>query len=356
MEKTIKIGVWGCGRIAQHYHQKVFPGNEKVGAQVVAYHDIIVERAEKLAQGSEAKVYTDSESFLSDSNIDLVVVLTPSGLHFEHTKAALLAGRHVWVEKPPSLIPAQVEELERLSKELNLMCCVAFQNRLNPSIQVLRQALKQGRFGKIVTASIRLRWCRFQPYYEDGWHGTWAMDGGVINQQAIHHVDALNWLCGPIDRVCASQANRLNQLEAEDTMTAVLQFHNCALGTIEVTTAARPKDFEASISIVGEGGMVMIGGIGLNEIVTWNFVEPQEGDASVPEDYSQEVENGYGWSHIPLLQQIVERLQNNNTVPPISLQETVETVQLIHALYSSVEQDGWVDLQSCPESERLGKR
>ena len=110
-----------------------------------------------------------------------------------------------------------------------------------------------------------MRWCRLQDYYEDGWHGTWKYDGGVINQQAIHHVDALNWLLGPVDSLTATITNRLNNLEAEDTLVSIMKFENGALGTIEATTAARPEDFEASLSVVGENGMVLVGGIALNK-------------------------------------------------------------------------------------------
>ena len=173
------------------------------------------------------------------------------------------------------------------------MLGVAFQNRLNPAILKLSEAVNNNRFGKITTGTIRLRWCREQEYYEDGWHGTWAQDGGVINQQAIHHVDALNWLLGPVDSVCATMGNRKNQLEAEDTMVAILRFASGAMGTIEATTAAT-KDVEASLSIIGETGMAVVGGIALNKIEVWDFEKPVHGDEEAKQTHSQEVPSGYG--------------------------------------------------------------
>jgi predicted dehydrogenase len=232
---------------------------------------------------------------------------------------------------------------------------VAFQNRFNPAIIALEKAINANRFGKIITATIRLRWCRFQEYYEDGWHGTWAQDGGVINQQAIHHVDAINWLIGPIVSVSATISNRLNKLEAEDTLVAIMRFSNGALGTIEATTAARPEDFEASLSVVGEKGMALIGGIALNKVKTWEFIEPTEEDKRVPEKYSQEVKTGYGISHGPLLQKVIDSLRNDCITPPISASDSIQTTRFVHAIYRSDELQGWVSLSDNPISTRLGQ-
>jgi len=280
--------------------------------------------------------------------------MTESGNHAEHARLALEAGKHVIVEKPPALIPSQVIELEQLAESKGLMYAVIFQNRFNPAMQILKKTFEAGRFGKIVLSTIRLRWCRYQEYYEDGWHGTWKMDGGVINQQAIHHIDALQWVCGPISEVCAAQTNVLNKLEAEDTTVAIVKFKSCHLGVIEATTAARPEDFEASIAIIGEKGMAGIGGIALNLVETWQFVEPTPEDASIPGKYSQQVPSGYGLSHGPLIQEIVDRLNRGQIEAPITGSDAVPAVQLVHALYRSVEVNGWVRLEEQPLSDFLG--
>ncbi|OSM00180.1 Gfo/Idh/MocA family protein [Magnetofaba australis] len=350
---TLRLGLIGCGRVAQHY-RKILTRDMAPGVTISAVFDLDRAKAEDMAATFNATVHDSYAALLADPNVDMVVILTFSGLHFEHTKQALDAGKHVLIEKPVSLIPGQGAELQELADAKGVMCGVAFQNRFNPAIRALREVMDAGRLGKIVTASIRLRWCRFQEYYEDGWHGTWGMDGGVINQQAIHHADALNWLCGPIEAVCAAEARRMNKLEAEDTMTANVRFENGALGTIEVTTAARPEDFEASISVVGENGMITLGGIALNLVDNWFFIEPQAGDADAKTRCSQEVETGYGLSHGPLLVEIAERLAAGRTDAPISAADGDATTALVHALYASIERDGWVKMADKPQSSRLG--
>ena len=243
-----------------------------------------------------------------------------------------------------------VNAVKKSQRLLNVM----FQNRFNPAIIQLREAWLAGRFGNLVTATIRLRWCRYQDYYEDGWHGTWAMDGGVINQQAIHHLDVLDWICGPIESVCAAEGNLANILEAEDTLVACVKFKNGALGTIEATTAARPKDYEASLSVVGDKGTVVIGGIALNKVEIWDFVSPSREDATVKIACSQEVPSGYGLSHGPLLEEIAARICSESGVLPIPAEEGMRTVSLVHALYASIEKGGWVSLCNKPMSVRLG--
>ena len=150
--------------------------------------------------------------------------------------------------------------------------------------------------------------------------------------------------------------NRLNNLEAEDTMVAIIRFQNGALGTIEVTTAARPRDFEASLSVVGSKGIAVVGGVGLNLIETWEFTDPEKEDYTAIAECSREVPNGYGLSHGPLLQATIDSLRSGATTAPVSVEESVSTNQLIHALYSSVETGGWVHLKDNPTSIKLGKR
>ena len=150
-------------------------------------------------------------------------------------------------------------------------------------------------------------------------------------------------------------SNRLNKLEAEDTLVAIMRFSSGALGTIEATTAARPEDFEASLSVVGETGMALIGGIALNKVKTWEFIEPTEEDKRASEQYSQEVETGYGISHGPLLQQVIDSLRNDCITPPVSASDAIQTTRFVHAIYRSDELQGWVSLSDNPISTRLGQ-
>jgi predicted dehydrogenase len=353
-KEVIRIAAIGCGRVAQHY-RRILDSGVVSGWRMVGFSDLLVDRASEFARHFDAAAFTDPETMLDNVRPDLVLILTPSGLHEAHTRLALDRGLNVLVEKPVTMLPSHARALAELARAKGVAYGVAFQNRLNPAIQCLRRALAQDRFGKIVTATIRLRWCRQQSYYEDGWHGTWAQDGGVINQQAIHHVDALNWLLGPIDSVCAATANRLNKLEAEDTMIAAVRFRNGALGTIEATTAARPEDFEASLSVVGEKGLALIGGIALNKVETWRFVEPLPEDAQAQSLNSQDVPTGYGLSHGPLLQAVIDSLRAGAITIPVPVDEAIRTTEVVHALYRSDEIGSWVTVADHAVSERLGK-
>jgi UDP-N-acetyl-2-amino-2-deoxyglucuronate dehydrogenase len=256
----------------------------------------------------------------------------------------------VLVEKPVAMRPDDARALAALASERGLHCGVALQNRLNRAMRLLKQAATE-QAGRLVTASARLRWARFQDYYEDGWHGTWAMDGGVINQQALHHLDALDWVCGPIEAVCAAATRRLNELEAEDTLVAAVRFADGGLGTIEATTAARPDDLEASLSIVTDRGHAHVGGIALNEVVGWGF----DGDeAAIRAEHSEQVANGYGNSHGPLIQQMVDAVLGRVERPAVVVEDAYGVTDLVHALYASEETGGWVSLADRPVSTRLG--
>lgn len=350
----VSVAMVGAGRVAQHYRKMLdLPGVS--GWRMAGVCDLRSDRADPLARHFGCPSFGDYAAMLDQCRPDLALVLTPSGLHDAHARAALDRGVHVLVEKPIAMLASQARALASLARDRRLMYGVVFQNRLNPAILCLREALRGGRFGRIVTATVRLRWCRYQDYYDDGWHGTWANDGGVINQQAIHHVDALNWLVGPIEAVNATAANRVNHLEAEDTMVATVRLPGGALGTIEATTAARPDDFEASLSVVGEKGLAVVGGIALNRVQTWRFVEPLAGDEDAPERWSREVPSGYGLSHGPLLQQVIDALREGRTDPPVAADEGIATTALVHALYRSDELQSWVALADEPVSERLGR-
>lgn len=347
------LAIVGCGRVTQGRYIEVC-NEELQNARVVVACDLMTSKADECARALGCDPEYDYEAVLQREDVDIVVILTESGYHYQHARSALEAGKHVIVEKPPALLPDHVAHCVKLAAENKRMYAPIVQNRFNPAVRALKESFDQGRFGRQVLSTIRLRWCRLQDYYMDGWHGTWEMDGGVINQQAFHHVDALQWIAGPIAEVCSAEANALNHLEAEDTMVAVLRFEDGSLGTIEATTAIRPEDVEASISIAGEGGMVVIGGIALNEIHTWKFVDPQPEDSTMPEYTSQTVPTGYGLSHGPLIQEIIDRLEKGELSPPISGEDTLAAVRLVHALYRSIEVGGWVALGDLPLSARLG--
>ena len=251
------VAILGCGRVALHYY-KIFNLKKISNIDIVGVCDLKKNKAKFFAKKYNSKYFTDLSKMINKLKIDLLIICTPSGSHFLNAKTALDKNINVLVEKPITMKPDEGEKLINIAKKKNLYLGVAFQNRFNSAIQCLKRAVDKKRFGKIITIAVVLRWCRYQNYYNDEWHGTWKHDGGVINQQAIHHIDSLNWIFGPIKRVNSIIGNRLNKLQAEDTFVSSLELKNGALCTVEATTAARPKDYEASISVLGEKGHAKI--------------------------------------------------------------------------------------------------
>jgi len=352
---TYNFGMLGCGRVAEHYRYILKEFSPLENLKIKACCDLDIGKSKAMAAAFNANYYDNLGQMLSDESLDAVLVLTPSGDHYENSRFILEANCSVIVEKPITLIPEHAYELRDIARSRNLNYAGIFQNRYNLAMQAAKKAVHEGRLGKIVSASVRLRWCRYQDYYEDEWHGRWSSDGGVISQQAIHHIDAVNWLCGPIEKVSSIMDKRVNRLEAEDTLVAVFICSSGALGTIEATTAARPDDYEASVSIIGEQGMIEIGGIALNEIVEWKFVNPVASDELAKKESSETVPNGYGVSHGRILSDYINKMENNEKLP-IDANEAVKAVELVHALYASAEQNIWVELKDNPRSSLLGKK
>ena len=356
-KQKIKIGILGCGRVCEHYIQKIFI-SERVGNlyQVVACCDVDKKKSNYVGNIFSCKSYDSIEEFVQQDNMEVVVILTKSGQHFEHSKICLANDLNVIVEKPLSLRIEHAEELIDVSSKNGKFCASIFQNRLNPAVAAAKNAFENKRFGELVSVSVRLRWCRLQDYYDDGWHGTWEQDGGVTNQQAIHHVDALTWICGKVRSVCAVAANRANKLQAEDTLAAAIELENGGLATLELTTAARPKDLEASITITGTKGVVKIGGVALNKIEKWEFTDMVDGEEEkMINQFSEEVDNGYGISHYRQLKNIFENFRNDQIDQvPFQAKDCIHTLRLIHSIYASVETGRKIFLAEQVSSSKLG--
>jgi predicted dehydrogenase len=204
--------------------------------------------------------------------------------------------------------------------------------------------------------TVRVRWCRTQGYYDqDAWRGTWAMDGGVLTNQASHHVDLLEWMLGDVESVFAKSRTALVDIEAEDTAVVLLKFRNGALGVIEATTAARPKDLEGSLSILGEKGSVVINGFAVNRMESWNFADPLPEDESVLRDFSVNPPDVYGFGHKSYYQHVVRCLENGDRQLVDGL-EGRRSLELIMAVYESIETGKEVHLRFTPQKCRLGQQ
>src|SRR5689334_18814246 len=349
----IRFGLLGCGRIAKR-HSDLLGGNHIDGAMLAAVCDPIRPRADAIATKFAVGAHYDIGSFLARRDIDAVSVLTPSGLHPQHVIACAKAGKHVIVEKPMALRLQDADDMIRACDEAGVKLFIVKQNRFNVPVVKAREALEAGRFGKLILGTVRVRWCRDQAYYDqDAWRGTWGYDGGVLTNQASHHVDMLEWFFGQVVSVHARAITALAKIETEDTAVATLKFRNGALGIIEATTATRPTDLEGSLSILGEKGTVEIAGFAVNQIRHWRFVEEMPADKEVIEKFSVNPPSVYGFGHQAYYQHVIDCLVHQRSALVDGL-EGRKSLELISALYESIETGAEVPLRFAPRLGRLG--
>ena len=351
MSRRFKVAVLGCGRVSSRYREVL---SEELAdrVDVVGACDRQRDRAESFVTVTGGEAVSDMDALVS-LKPDLVCILTESGNHARDALALLERGCNVLIEKPVALRLDDAEKIRDTAAAAGLTAAVVKQNRYNPAMRFVRGKVDSGAFGRLIAAEVRVHWCRYQDYYEDGWHGTWKMDGGVLAQQAIHHLDALQWLGGPIARVCAVGKALVNRLEAEDTAAAVVEFETGAVGTIVATTAARDRDFEASVQLVGEKARAKVGGSALNRLENWFCVEQDPLETDVELRHSQEVPSSYGLGHGPLLADVLDAMEAGSP-PPVTVDSAMMSLRLMHALYASMETGGWVELANIPVSDRLG--
>jgi len=349
---TIRTALIGCGRIADR-HVKLLTSMPEFS--LVALADVHPGRAAGLASQFGGTPYRDHREMLDREKPDLVHVLTPSGTHAGIALDALEKAPNVLVEKPMALslvdADAMIQKAERLGRRL----FVVKQNRYNLPVVKLREALEHGRFGRLTLGAIRVRWCRRQDYYDqDSYRGTWALDGGALTNQASHHIDMLQWMFGDVREVFAMTARQLVRIEAEDTGVAVVRFAQGAVGTIEATTAARPTDIEASISVLGERGIVEIGGFALNEMKRWTFESVDEEDADVLSTYRTNPPSVYGFGHHEYLAGVARSIREDRP-PEVDGREGRKSLELIIAIYESAERNAPVTYPFEPRLCRLGR-
>jgi predicted dehydrogenase len=350
----LKFGLVGCGRIAKR-HSELLGHNQIDNASLVAVCDIDEEKAKKIGEQFNVPYYTDMDEMMEKESIDVVSVLTESGYHAKHVINLAKYGKHIVVEKPMALTLDDADAMIQACDENGCKLFVVKQNRFNVPVVKLREAMDEKRFGKLVLGTIRVRWCRDQNYYDQAWwRGRWDMDGGVLTNQASHHVDLLEYMMGDVESVFAKSTTALVNIEAEDTAIVTLKFRNGALGIIEATTAVRPKDLEGSISILGETGTVEIGGFAVNKMLHWNFTHKKDGDDEVMEKYSVNPPNVYGFGHQAYYEHVVDSILNNKKHLVDGLVGR-KSLELISAIYESIETGKEVFLRFKPTKCKLGQ-
>jgi UDP-N-acetyl-2-amino-2-deoxyglucuronate dehydrogenase len=356
-ESSLGFAVVGCGRIAQKYSQ-IFQDGALANAHLVGVCDVKPYRAQNLAEKHGIRAFDDMRAMMTSLGdaVDVVCVLTESGLHAEHVQALAPYGKHLVVEKPMALTLTDADCMIEAADAHGVKLFVVKQNRYNRPVQKLREAIDEGRFGKMVMGTVRVRWCRRQAYYDqDSWRGTWAFDGGVFANQASHHIDLLEWFMGRPVSVFAKSRRALVDVECEDTGVAIVTFESGAIGLVEATTATRPKDLEGSVSLLGERGSVEIGGFAVNEMRVWRFEDSRPDDDNVLAEFRENPPNVYGFGHVAYLRNVIDAIRDG--VP--SLVDGLEgrkSLELITAIYESIETGREVPLRFKPKYARLGRR
>lgn len=330
--KKMRFGLIGCGRISKNHFEAVAQIEE---AEFTACCDIVPERAKEAAGSYDiGSVYTDYSEMLEREKLDAVSICTPSGLHSIIGIEAAKRKINVITEKPMALEIKSADALIDACDANQVKLFVVKQNRLNSTLQLLKRAIDKGRFGKIYLAQSNVFWQRPQSYYDQApWRGTWELDGGAFLNQASHYVDAMYWLLGNVQSVRAETATMARNIQAEDTGCAIVHFKSGAIATINVTMLAFPKNFEGSITILGEKGTVKIGGVAVNKIEKWEFEEYDDDDRIV-EESNYQPPTIYGFGHNPYYHNVVHTLLGD-TVASTDGRDGRKSVEIIQAIYES---------------------
>ncbi len=331
-DRKIRLALVGCGRVAANHFGAIEQHVDSVELlDVCDVNDVALEKA---VARTKATGHTSLTDMLKNTIADIVILTTPSGLHSEQAIQVAQSGLHVMTEKPMATRWRDGVSMVKACDDANVRLFVVKQNRRNATIQMLKRAVEQRRFGKIYSVAMNVFWTRPQEYYDSAkWRGTWEFDGGAFMNQASHYIDLLDWLIGPVESVMAYTATLARNIEVEDSGVAAVRWRSGAMGTVNVTMLTYPKNMEGSITILGEKGSVRIGGVAVNEIQTWQFADtrPEDDDIS---NTSYQTTSVYGFGH-PLYYSNVIKTLRGEAVPETDGREGLKTLELLIAMYLS---------------------
>jgi UDP-N-acetyl-2-amino-2-deoxyglucuronate dehydrogenase len=331
-DRKIRFALVGCGRIAKNHFAALASHAER--AELVAVCDIDGNALDAAAAATGARPYRDQRAMLEATDADIVVLCTPSGLHPEQAIEVAASGRHVMTEKPMATRWHDGVRMVRACDDAMVRLFVVKQNRRNATLQLLKRAVEQGRFGRIYMVNLNVFWTRPQAYYDSAaWRGTWEYDGGAFMNQASHYADLLEWLIGPIESVQAYTATLARNIEVEDTGVLSVKWRSGALGSMNVTMLTYPKNLEGSITIIGEQGTVRVGGVAVNEIQHWEFAEPHADDEQIKQA-NYETTSVYGFGH-PLYYDNVIQVLRGEAEPETDGREGLRSLETLIAAYLS---------------------
>lgn len=331
IDRKIRMAIVGCGRISNSHFESVKKHQDNI--ELVSLCDINESIASAHASKYNVKGYSDLEHMLKTEALDVVVLCTPSGFHAGQTELCADLGINVITEKPMATRWEDGIRMVKACDKANVRLLVVKQNRKNPTLQLLKRAITEKRFGKIHMVHINVFWSRSQEYYDQAaWRGTWEFDGGAFMNQASHYVDLLDWLIGPIDKVHSMMSTTRN-IEVEDTGVINIKWRNGALGSMSVSMLTYPKNFEGSITILGEKGTVRVGGVAVNHIQHWEFSDTKDYDHEI-ENVNYQTNSVYGFGHMLYYQNIVDVFRGKKE-PETDGREGLKSLEVLIAAYLS---------------------
>jgi UDP-N-acetyl-2-amino-2-deoxyglucuronate dehydrogenase len=331
--RKIRFALVGCGRIAANHFGAMELHADNI--EIVDVCDFDQSALKSAVDRTGATGHARLTDMLMSTTADVVVVTTPSGLHPQQTVDIAKAGKHVLTEKPMATRWQDGLRMVKACDEAGVRLFVVKQNRRNATLQLLKKAVEDGRFGKIYNVAVNVFWTRPQEYYDqgNGWRGTWEFDGGAFMNQASHYIDLLDWIIGPVESVMSYTATQVRNIESEDSGVAVIKWRSGAIGTLNVSMLTYPKNLEGSITILGELGTVRIGGVAVNEIQEWKFSEALPGDAEV-KNASYATTSVYGHGH-PLYYDNVIKTLRGIEEPETDGRSGLKSLELLISMYRS---------------------
>jgi UDP-N-acetyl-2-amino-2-deoxyglucuronate dehydrogenase len=336
---SLGIGIVGCGMIA-NFHARAI--TDAVGAHLVGCTARRADAAAEFATKYGCRMFSSLEEMLADDSVDAISICTPSGAHLDPAVAAAQAGKHVIVEKPLEITTQRCDQIIAACDQAGVRLAVTFQSRFHESSRLMKSAVDAGRFGTITMGDAYVKWYRSQQYYDSGaWRGTWKLDGGgALMNQAIHSVDLLLWIMGPVTEVCAMTATLAHErIEVEDVAVATLKFASGALGVIEATTTAFPGTLKR-IEISGSHGSAILEE---EDIKQWTFAQESPEDEQIRQRMAGKTKTGGGAAdpaaighhgHKALFEEVIQAIQEGR---PSALDgyEGRRSVEVIEAIYQS---------------------
>lgn len=354
----MKYALIGCGRISPNHIEAAKNNNLEFVAMCDILPEVMQEKSDQFNL-ENTKKYTDYKTLLEKEKPELVAIATESGSHAKIACDCIAAGSNVIIEKPIALSIADADAIIKAGREKGVVVCANHQNRFNKSVQYIRKALEEGRFGKLLHGAAHVRWNRGEGYYTQApWRGTWAQDGGCLMNQCIHNIDLLRWMMGDdIDEVTAyTDQLQHHYIEAEDLGMALVKFSNGSYGLIEGTTNVYPKNLEETLYIFGENGTAKAAGTSDNIIEEWQFADKLDSSEAVKEKFSENPPNIYGFGHTPLYADVIEAIKKHHA-PLVDAEAGKRALELVLAIYKSAAEHRSVKLplDNCSTMDFAGR-